>query len=181
MREETIKVFAFDELGAEAKERVRDTLRSWPDLWSWQKEWEESAEAFSAIAPIRIGGARFDHASVDVDWTGDDAVGDLSGLRAWKWLNNNGWFDLAAKNAQGSCTLTGFMGDCSLFDPIHRYAADPLNVPTLWGLFYSCAQSWVCEARQDLEWSYSDEHIDEMAHANFEFLADGRIYHGAAA
>lgn len=167
----TISVYSFDELDDCAKETARAIFRN-DDCWLWQSDWWASAQAFCRIAPIEIRSADYDagHVSVRCD------APELSGLRAWKWLQNNEWFDLAARNKAGECTLTGFCGDCDLFDPIAALANKPLQVPELSQLFYECAQSWVFAARADCEYSYSDECIDELICANdYEFMENGRL------
>jgi hypothetical protein len=177
MRTETIEVFTFDELSEPAKEQARNWYRSDGDLWHWADEWWNSAVAFSAIAPIDIRGVHWDNADPDMRWSGDDALRELSGARAWKWLHNNGWFDLAAKNVMGDCTLTGYCGDCEFFDPIEKYRRDPAGVPDLKTLFRDCVHSWAFAARRDMEWSYSDEAVDETIRCNqYEFDDLGRLW-----
>jgi hypothetical protein len=174
----TIEIFTFDELPESAKERARDWYRAQGDCWHWQDEWWQSAQAFSEIAPIDIMGADYDRMEFDARWKNNcPDVRDLSGLRAWKWLQNNGWFDLANKNAMGDCTLTGYCGDCPLFDPIEQYATKPLDVPSLLELFRDCAYAWLKAARDDMEWHYSDECVGEYLEMNgYQFTSDGKFY-----
>jgi len=171
-----ITVFEFDELSDEAKEKARDWYRS-TDCWCWQDEWRESAQEFSKIAPIDIDNADYNAGHVNITWTGDDDVAKLTGLRAWKWLHNNGWFDRARKEVQGACGLTGSFGDASLFDPFTEYEKTPVSIPDLKQAFYECAQSWVYEARSDMEYSYSDESVDTNIRANeYQFTEDGKLW-----
>ena len=176
MRDITISVFQFDELTDTAKERARDWYRGL-GAWSWQPEWWESAQAFTKIAPINIVALDYDRRHVSVVWTDDANVSELSGVRAWKWLKNNGWFEWAKANADGSCTMTGFCGDAPFGDPLVAYAKTPSKVPTLKQVFYECAQAWVNEAANDYEHSYSDEAVDETILANeYEFTSDGERF-----
>lgn len=185
----TVTLYQFDELSDSAKERARDWYRSTGDTWFWQSEWWKSAQAFSAIAPIDIsaadydrrhveyrwtGAADYDRRYVEYRWTGDDEVASLSGLRAWKWLQNNGWFDWAARNKAGECTMTGYCGDCPFGDAINSYARTPSRVPELRQVFYEAAQAWVNGAADDMEYSYSDESVDETIRCNeYEFDSEG--------
>lgn len=172
MRTITIELYQFDELSDDAKERARAWWLSTGDYWD-SSDWWNSAQAFAAIAPVRIDSADYDRAQVDCKWTGDD-VRELSGLRAWKWLQNNGWFDWAAKNKAGDCTMTGFCGDCGFGAAIHEYARKPLSVPDLEQVFYEAAQAWVKEAQSDYEGASEDEYVDDMLRANeYEFDIDG--------
>ena len=173
---QTRTLYSFDELSDEAKERARDWYRSFPDIWGWASDWINSAEAFERIAPIEIRGWDIDRASVSVEWSDDSAIGELSGLRAWKWLQNNNWFKWANDNKQGACTMTGYCGDCPFGDAIAAYADKPLSVPDLEQVFYEACQAWVCAARDDMEYSYSDESVDESIRANeYEFTESGEI------
>lgn len=175
MRTMQIEVFTFDELSDRAKGRARDYFRR-DDCWSWAGEWWDSAQAFSKIAPVDISEADYDRGHVSCRWTDSDEVAELKGLRAWKWLHNNGWFDWARRNKAGECTMTGFCGDCDFADPITEYECNPRRVPDLRQVFYEAAQSWVYAARSDMEHSYSDEVIDEMIECNeYEFTADGEL------
>lgn len=177
MQTVTIEIFTFDELPESAKETAREWYRAQGDCWHWHEEWWQSAKAFSEIAPIKVWGADYDRMETSTEWTGDLETARLSGLRAWKWLRNNGWFELANRNAMGDCTLTGYYGDCPLFDPIKQYAAKPLAVPELGVLFEDCIYSWLKAARDDMEWHYSDECIDEHLEMNgYQFTIEGKFY-----
>lgn len=172
---DTIEVYSVQELSEAARERAREHFRATAD-WPWLHEWWQSGQEFSKIAPIEIQTADFERGQVFARWQGDEQVKQLSGLRAWKWLYNNGWFALAKRNAQGDCTLTGYCGDCPLFDPIAVLEQKPLEVPTLEQLFYECVQAWVHEGRRDLEHNYSDEGVDETLEANdCRFTAEGNL------
>ena len=174
MRLKTIEIYQFHELEDYAKERARDYFRNSSDLWGWQSEWWESAQAFSKIAPIDIREADFERRHVDIRWTGDDDLAELSGLRAWKWLENNNWFKWAADNKSGKCTMTGYCGDCPFGDAIAEYKDDPKHTPELKQVFYEAAQAWIHEAAADMEYCYSDEHIDDLIEINeYEFLDNG--------
>lgn len=167
----TVTVYQFDELSDSAKERAREWYRSTGDTWDWQAEWWQSAQAFSAIAPIDIRAAYYDRRHVEYRWTGDDDVGALEGLRAWKWLQNNDW---AARNKRGDCTMTGYCSDAPFGDAINSYVRTPSRVPELRQVFYEAAQAWVNDAADDYEYSYSDESVDENIRINeYEFDSEG--------
>jgi hypothetical protein len=176
-------LYAFDELSDEAKEQARDWYRNAGDCWGWASDWIASAQAFERIAPIKIRGWDIERGNVNVEWSGpdyacrydhSDAIGELSGLRAWKWLQNNDWFKWAHDNKQGACNMTGYCGDCPFGDAIAAYADKPLSVPDLEQVFYEACQAWVYAARDDLEHSYSDESVDEHIRINeYEFTAEG--------
>lgn len=175
MRTQTIikTFYTFDELSDRAKSNACDAMRASGDMWDGS-DWWASAKAFSDKAPITIADSDIERGDVDINWTDDNAVAELEGLRAWKWLQNNGWFDWAKEEKPGKCSLTGFCGDCPFADPLVEYSRNPLRVPDLKQVFYECAQAWVFEARDDLECAYSDESLAELAEANgWEFDEDG--------
>ena len=99
-------------------------------------------------------------------------AGELSGVRAWKWLQNNGWFDLAENS---DCPLTGYCGDECLFDAIREFKAKP-DSRTLAELFQDCADGWHKGYSDDIEYQNSDEYIREQIEVNqYEFYNDGSM------
>jgi hypothetical protein len=178
MRTETVTrhLYAFGELSPEAKDRARDYFRELPDLWGWQNEWWDSAQAFERIAPVRVLRVDYGCGHADCAYTGEEDVGDLSGLRAWKWLHNNGWFDWAREETQGACSMTGFCGDAPFSDPIAALERTPASVPELRDLFCKCVHSWASAACSDYEDAYSDEGIERLLDCDFyEFDEDGNL------
>lgn len=174
MRMQTVTIYLYDELSEQTKDKVRDNFRQMSDLWVWGEDYWQSAREFSRISPIDIREADYCNARIEARWTSDDAIAKLSGIRAWKWLANNGWFTWAEKNANGDCTMTGFGGDCPFGDAFIEYKDNPLKVPSLSQVFNEAAQSWVYEAQRDMEHAYTDEAIDDMICANeYEFYANG--------
>lgn len=175
MRTQTVNVYTFDELPESVQGKVLDYFRQ--DAFEFEgSEFWESAVAFSDIAPIDIESADYTRAQVSIKWTGDSDLEELEGLRAWKWLENNGWFTWAKKESEGACQLTGCYTDCAFGDAIHAYAETPSRVPTLKQVFYEAAQAWVKSARDDLEYRESDEALKEQIAGNeYEFYEDGTI------
>lgn len=172
MRTETMNVYRFDELSEEAKGVARAWYRN-GDPWPWRAEWWESAQAFAKIAPIEIDRADFDRRQVSFRWVGDGDVGKLAGVRAWRWLQNNGYFDLAEKK----CPLTGYRGDADILSPINSARKSPQKIESLEQLFYECAQEWVFHAALDMEYAFSDEAVDGDINAGeYEFTADGEFW-----
>ena len=172
----TRTVYQFSELSESAQQRACERYASDGEAWHWHAEWWQSAQAFGTIAPIRITGADYERGDCDIEWRDDDAIAELTGLRAWKWLQNNNWFEWAKREAPGACTLTGYCGDAPFADPLLEYARKPLSVPDLKQVFYECAQSWVFAARDDMEACNSFESIADNIRANeYEFTESGEI------
>lgn len=169
-------LYQFDELSESAKESARDWYRGDGDAWIWASDWIASAQAFERIAPIKIRGWDIDRAEVSIEWSEDSDIAELSGLRAWKWLENNNWFKWAKDNKAGACTMTGYCGDCPFGDAIAAYADKPLGVPDLEQIFYEACQAWVYAARDDMEYCNSDESVDEHIRINeYEFTESGDV------
>jgi hypothetical protein len=174
MRTFEMTVYKFDELSDDAKERAHTESLASGNAWSWSDEWQDSLSAFCNIAPVNALRYDVDAGHVDYEWSHEYA-NDISGVRAWVWLNNHGWREMAERNADGTYTLTGFCGDCSLFDVIAAYMrGDPRRVPDLEQVFYECLQSWCYAARADKEHSESAEAFAESCDANeYEFDESG--------
>ena len=173
MRDFVTTLYKFDELSDDAQQRAVDDYLRHNDFF-WSDEWWQSLQEFCSVAPVKIDRLDFSLGHADCVWMGDRDVANLKGLRAWKWLHNNGWFDMARRNVAGDCTLTGFYGDCALFDPIARYEKDYMGVPDLDSLFYECAQSLAVEARSDYENTQSFDFVsDELREMDYEFTEDG--------
>ena len=186
-------LYPFSDLSEAAQERAVEAYRDAHagDAHAWGAEYRDSLEAFCRIAPIvatgwEYGSYRNDHIDTEFE---DGDIADLSGLRAWKWLNNNGpdfrdgradddlsWFEAARREVVGGCTLTGFQADAPLFDPIHNAERNPLSITSLGDLFHECCEAWLESATEDYEWQSSDEYIrEELVALYYEFEADGTL------
>lgn len=101
----------------------------------------------------------------------------MTGIRAWKWLQNHGYFDLK------DCPYTGVCYDESLLDPIRKFKR-PADYSRVYYDTYSIKDllSWgIQELENDLEKAredlYSDEALLDMCQSNeYEFTEDGGIY-----
>jgi hypothetical protein len=178
----TYEVYTFDELDDDAKDKAHQDYLCTGYYWSRHREWWDSAHAFSRIAPMSIIRADVAMGHVDCSWDGGDQweygdVRNLEGIRAWKWLNNNGWFKWAREEAKGKCSMTGYCEDAPFGDAFLEYENNPARTPTLEQVFCEAFQAWVYEARSDLEYHETLEHFEEMAEINeWRFYADGSFY-----
>lgn len=173
-----ITVYKFDELDASTQERV---INNWRDgeQFFWTDEWEQSLDAFAKLAPLtvrnweigyRSNGVTFD---MDQDDNYGDGIAELSGVRAWKWLVNNGWAKLAAGQ---DAPFTGYCGDEDLLDAIRDALANPAAITSLRDVFSDALYNWTKAFERDIDRWYSAEAIGEEIDANeYEFYADGTI------
>lgn len=178
-RDIVLTVYPFEELDSDAQQRAYENWLS-GGVWHWGDDWAASIKNFCEIAPIGFISADYAAGHVDVNWSEKDSYQNdngrfLAGIRAWKWLHNNGWHDLSKANADGACTLTGYCGDCPPFDVIKAYCeGDPRLVPDLEQVFYEAAQAWAHAARKDLEYSESLDAFKEVCEGNeYEFDIEG--------
>jgi hypothetical protein len=173
-----ITVYTFDELDASAQERV---INNWRDgaQFFWTDEWAQSLDAFAKLAPLtvrnweigyRSNGVTFD---MDQDDNYGDGIAELSGVRAWKWLVNNGWAELAAGQ---DCPFTGYCGDEDLLDAIRDALAKPAAITSLRDVFADALYNWAKAFEGDIDHWHSEEAIREDIEANgCEFYANGTI------
>lgn len=167
-------VYTFGELTDKAKERAIDSARSrgWGDGDAWDSEWRGAlsgaADALGfTVKDWSVGTCSHSYCTIDFD----TEAADLSGVRAWKYLQNNG----VGIAIMDPCPFTGFCGDEALLDPLRAFLLKPDDTNLL-GLFQKCVDSWVSAWVSDMEYESSDEAITESIEANeVEFHENGRI------
>jgi hypothetical protein len=173
-----ITVYKFDELDASTQERVISNWRD-GDQFFWTDEWAQSLDAFAKLAPLTVRnwdiGYRGNGVTFDMDQDADygNGIAELSGVRAWKWLVNNGWAELAAGQ---SCPFTGYCGDEDLLDAIRAALANPASITSLRDVFADALHGWASAFEADVDHWQSEEAIREDIEANeYEFYANGTI------
>lgn len=171
----TTTIYQFSELPEATQRKIINRWRD-HDTFSWGDEWHDSLKGFTEAAPVRIRDWRVGYPGTHIsfDMTGDyaDEVGALSGVRAWKWLMNNGFADLA----KGDCPFTGYCGDESLLDAVRTALANPGNITSLWDVFSECLWDWAKAYEADIDYWASDECIRDEIEANgYEFYECGRL------
>lgn len=173
-----VTVYTFDELDADVQQRVISTWR-YGDQFPWGDEWRESLDAFEIRAPLTtrdwsVGyGGTYVTFDMDQDDNYSDGIAELSGVRAWKWLVNNGWAKIAAGQ---DCPFTGYCGDEDLLDAIRKALANPTSITSLRDVFADALSDWAFAYERDIEHWGSEEVIREDIDANdYEFNADGTL------
>ena len=176
-----VYAYPFDELDPKVQAQIISSWRD-NDTFFWADEWKDSLTKFCEHAPIKVRDYNIGYPGTHVDFSFDDeAVANLSGVRAWKWLMNNGWNDLAnpkptKKNPHPSCPFTGYCGDESLLDAIRTALAYPSKITSLYSVFQDCLSNWARDFEQDYDHWFSEEAIREDIDANgYEFYANGRL------
>jgi hypothetical protein len=167
-----VTVYKLDELGAAMQQRVIEDWRA-GDQFFWEDEWRDSLHAFAKIAPIKVRDWSVGYGGTYVTFDMDDNIADLSGIRAYKWLVNNGWAKLAAGQ---DCPFTGYCGDENLLDAIRTAIGNPASISSLRDVFADALHGWAKGFEADLDYWHSEEAIREDIDANgYEFNANGTL------
>lgn len=152
-REITTTVYEFEELTDEAKEEARDWMRH-----------------IVANDPFWVGEIRDSYAAAEKVFA--DLDDDVSGIRLWKWINNN--VDKKIWDGQGSCPLTGVCFDHCMLQPLQDFMERPDREMTVDDLRREFESNSTTVYDRELESQMEDEFIDDHIIANeYEFTANG--------
>jgi hypothetical protein len=159
MRTEQITVYKFNELPTEtAKERARRWYRDGLE-YPWWGEAQDSLKAFCSefnvsVLDYSIGDARREFVKTDA--------------------TNANFRGLKLKDFDRESMPTGFCFDCALR---YTFADDFKRNGDALGAFKSAIEAFLVEVRNDVEYQYSDESVDESIEANaYEFTENGDFY-----
>lgn len=186
------KLFMFDELSGEAKEKARTWMRDCNAQDSFAiDEAMDSSKALFEVANIKLTNwevGPYAYSSVTFDM-GD--AGKLSGPRAIAWLENNllsklritqeafnknrkdymGYGDGYRVGKVKSCPLTGVCYDEDLLESLRKSVA---SGDTLKDAFANLADVVRKVTEAECEYQNEDEQIDDTIRANeYEFMEDG--------
>ena len=91
-----IKLYKFEELSEEAKDKARKNYRNNFSSYHWSSENEDTLKAFEKIFPIKVRDYSVDsfYYNVRIDFTENDNIEELSGVRLLSHLWNNYKSDL---------------------------------------------------------------------------------------
>ena len=150
-------------------EEVYDWVRSnWHDLYGWGGENVDSLKAFCDYFSLSgmdysVSTCSYSYASATIQ---DDDIAELSGVRLFKYIQNNFPVDLS-----GDCPFTGYCFDENLLDNIRGFMAKP-DSRTFQELINDCLHSWVTAYIADWEYTYTDEAIHEHCEANEYYFTE---------
>ena len=178
MRTEETKIYKFEELSEEAKERA---LKAWVDSiheFFWMDEYFDS---------IKEGIRAFDCTLDDynIDWL--DTSRSSFKVNSWgleEFMTRDR--DLGTilnedyKNkiySEGGCPFTGFCGDEDFLDPIRAFLKNPDKETTMEELMDDCVYSVLLAASKEAEHQTTEEYFTDHADADgFEFTEDGKMW-----
>ena len=180
MRTQTVttNIYTYDELSAAAKSNARDWYRAVDSGDTWSEDYRQSLAGFVDLIPyetrtdFEVAAFAYSYCKIDTDLP--EAVQGLTGVHAWKWFRNNGFFD--DKLLSGSCPFTGYCADEDLLDPIRKFRDKPDTGLSLIDVLDLCVSAWVSAWVADLEHQASDEGVEETILCNdYEFTETGDI------
>ena len=158
MRQQTVNLYQFSELSEDAKENAREWYRQNLD-YPWGDESMNSIKVFcdefgASIKDYSIGA--FCHSYIDTD------------------AENANFRGLKLKTVKRDYMPTGYCLDCALWNTFYdefKRTGDALYA------FNEAIDAAVKEIREDAEYQYSDDAVDEMLTINeYEFTENGKIY-----
>ena len=158
MRTEQINIYTFDELNDSAKDKAREWYRQNLD-YPWGDESMNSIKVFCDEFGVRIKDysiGAFSHSYIETD------------------VENSNFRGLKLKNVKRDNMPTGYCLDCALWNTFYDEFKRTGNA--LYS-FNEAIDAAVKEIREDAEYQYSDDAVDEMLSINeYEFTEDGKIY-----
>jgi len=170
-------------------EKVFECIRSnWHDLYGWQSENRASIQAFADHFNLsgldwQVSTCSYSYAKAEVkdDGYGETPLGQMSGVRLWKYLNNSGLLTYRHDGKlrdllDGQCPFTGYCFDEWLLDPIREFITRP-DGRTFQDIVNDCLSAWVTAYVSDWEYAYTDEALRDLCEYNaYEFTEDGEFY-----
>lgn len=180
MRTIELQLYKFEELSSEAKEKALNHFRD--REYSWFDEAKQTMREFAELFGVRItsyelGYGRGTHIRFSTGSMLEEGAAELSGVRAFKWINNNideKFWNEGAKN--GSCPLTGVCFDCNVLDPLVDFMKQPSD-KTIEELIQDCFDSLEDAVSEDVLYHYGDEATKEHIEANdYEFTEEGDLH-----
>lgn len=150
-------IFTFDELNDEAKERARDWYRQNLD-YPWWGEVQDSLKSFCDEFGVKV-----------LDYSMGDTRREFIKTDA----TNANFRGLKVKDFDREAMPTGFCFDCDLR---YTFADEFKKTGDALAAFNDALDAFLRGVRNDVEYQYSDEAIDENILANeHEFTENGEI------
>lgn len=196
MREITTKLFTFEELSDEAKQKAIEQYRDRGYEPAWTEENRQTLEAFENVFPIKVSNWSYGGRGEGVTFSIiSDHIEEVSGQRLATYLWNNYGRDLFKGRyystpmrscpvdkehpagltykkryskimLDNSCVLTGYCLDDDILKPIYDFLNKPTKGITFSDLMEDCFDAWIKACNNDIEYQNSDEYITEHFHAN---------------
>lgn len=199
MRTIEITVYTIDELSEKAKEKAYHNWLQQND-YPWENENRKTLEEFCRIFPVKVIDWSYGYWDnyIHFQFTGDENIENLSGLRLLKYIYNNyydclfkGKFYYKEKYVNGkyeykcrrskiikdnSCVLTGYDLDDVILKPIYDFLKKPKEYITFYDLMKECLNTWVKACSEDYQYCTSMEYFIELSRINgWEYRENGEM------
>ena len=158
MRTATVELYQFNELSDEAKERAREWWRDGLD-YPWWSDAKASIMQFCDHFGVMVQG--WSIGAYEPAWIETNAA-------------NENFRGIKLKAINREAMPTGYCLDCALWQTF--YDEFKRTGSALYA-FNEAIDAAVKGVREDMEYQYSDESVDEMLTINeYEFTENGKIY-----
>ena len=184
----TFTYYSFEELTEEAKEKAIEDFRTTMEYFD-DTDSQETLTAFCNLFPVSVDNYDTDYSVINGNYSIDNGIDNLTGIRLLKYIVNNYWNDLfkpkwyyvnghsrySKCQFDNSCVLTGFYMDDCILKPIYEFLLNPSAV-CLEELLSDCLQAWLKALQIDIAYQLSEEAITEAILINeYEFTSDGKL------
>lgn len=157
MRQAKISIYSYSELSDKAKEKVKENWRQW-DLYHWHEESKQSIEAFCAYF-----NAKLTHYEIGAYYPYSYKTN----------AENENFRGFSLKDFENQKDLTGYHLDDLMKQTFIEFYKINGDVK---GAYNSAIEAGFKAWRDDIEYAYSDEAIEEdILNNDIEFLEDGTI------
>ena len=151
-------IYTFDELNDQAKERAREWYRKDLD-YPWWSEVQDSLKAFCEVFNVSV-----------LDYSMGDTRREFIKTDA----TNANFRGFKLKDFDREAMPTGFCFDCALR---YTFADEFKKHGDALGAFREALEAFLREVRNDVEYQYTDEAVDESIQCNeYEFTEDGERF-----
>lgn len=194
MKTHAIITYSFDELSDDAKQKAIEHYRNTCSEIFWADELLESFCAVFKAANVTLKDYELGLYNSNIRIDLNDTIGDLTGARAFAWLENNLFYKLRITRADYLKNRKAYLSygrdyriGCVKPGPLTGYCADESFLNhltdaiksgnTLKDAFLQLADVYQSLLNQENDFQNSEEYISEHMQANeYEFLENGTQY-----
>lgn len=182
------KVYQFNELSESAQSTAISNFINLEREFFWGDEWMQSLKQGLEFYGFELGNRySIDYSSASGSYAPvisnhDNNIEDLSGVRLWKYLQNNYStyfckYDKKQKpTLDGNCPFTGYCGDENFLEPIREFIKKPSNI-TFSELMEECVFNTLKGCEQDHDYQNSEEYArEELLQSEEQYTKDGLVF-----
>jgi hypothetical protein len=187
MKEITIKAYKFNELEEKIQDQLINKYISYYE-YPWAYENKDVLKEFENIFPVKIKSWEYGDRNDINFYITDEGVENLSGVRLYKHITHNYFWDIYNKRYIGhklrkyhlwkieETTLTGYHIGYDILKPIFSFLKNPGKDYTFFDLMNDCLWAWVYACRDDYEYCTSRSYIiEELENLDYDYTDKGKI------